>query len=87
MKDIDITCDYCTAPMKFVERVNIKKSYRCRRFQCHVCGEKKTIFASGEIDENLVKKKFPETIEQVIDFEQIIDESDEIQNSSKQKGL
>lgn len=72
-----IHCDYCSAEMKFIERVPIKKKYRMRRFECPICGEKKTVFADGERDEVLIPKQFPETIEEVVDIEDISNDIDD----------
>ena len=61
-------CSVCHIEMKFKERIQSKKQYRIRRFECPVCGNIETIFADGEIDLNIeprnaidsVRKKFKE---------------------------
>ena len=45
-------CDMCTAEMVQVSQSKSKKRYKIRRFVCPLCGFKKTIFGSGELDES-----------------------------------
>ena len=61
MSQRSFTCDICSAPMELEQRLpNYKKGgkqIRHRRFKCTFCDYKKTIFASGDADENFIPER------------------------------
>jgi len=58
MKDNEILCDICTAPMEMVNKkyATSKKGggkYRIRRFKCTLCDYQKSLYGEGIRDEIL----------------------------------
>ncbi len=72
----DFYCDICGAPMKFVKRLanhisRIGTQYRRRRFACTVCDYEKTIYASGDADEEFIPNQGIDEINKIFKQEEV----------------
>ena len=63
-------CSICHIEMKFKERIQSKKQYRIRRFECPICGNIETIFADGKRDLEIDPEKAIESVDKIYKIEQ-----------------
>ena len=60
----EVICDLCNSTMEPRERLESKKSYRIRRFEC-ACGYTKTVFGEGTIDNEMIPQEAIDNVEKM----------------------
>lgn len=63
-------CDICGAPMVLEKKGKSKSGNRIRRFTCTICDFKKTIYASGIMDEKFIPDKGLEAVKKMFKKEE-----------------
>lgn len=69
-REESFTCDICSAPMEFVERLpdvlsRRKIKMRRRRFKCTVCDFQRTIYADGVYENTIYPQVGVEQIKEI----------------------
>ena len=70
---MEFYCDICTAPMELKETLpkNSKRKYKIHRYKCTICDFEKTIFGSGEMDENIIPNSGINKVNKIFKQEEI----------------
>lgn len=58
-------CELCSCDLTLTKTTRSRRRYRIRRYKCLICGFEKTIFGSGQLDEEGMERQVEKDVKKM----------------------